>query len=166
MSMNGYKTWLVLGVLVAGPATAATGRTAHIFDVSPTGEARHSIPIWVPPGTAGMQPRLALSYNSAVGDGLLGAGFQISGLSRIESCRRTIAQDGVAAPEAFNTEARYCLDGQRLRLDVGAHGQLTAEYRTEIETFLRVKIGGLASGRPTHLRRKPADARLNGALIT
>ncbi len=137
-------------MLVAGPATGATGRTAHTFDVSPTGESRHSIPIWVPPGTAGMQPRLALSYNSAVGDGLLGIGFHISGLSRIESCKRTIAQDGAAGAEAFNTEARYCLDGQRLRLDVGAHGQLSAEYRTEIETFSRVKIGALASGRPTH----------------
>lgn len=37
-----------------------------------TGAARYSLPIWSPPGRAGMSPSVALSYSSATVDGVLG----------------------------------------------------------------------------------------------
>ncbi|MBL1193221.1 MAG: hypothetical protein D8M60_02595 [Chloroflexi bacterium] len=37
-----------------------------------TGAARYSVPIWTPPGRAGMQPGVSLSYSSATVDGVLG----------------------------------------------------------------------------------------------
>ncbi|HEY2980308.1 MAG TPA: SpvB/TcaC N-terminal domain-containing protein, partial [Anaerolineales bacterium] len=37
-----------------------------------TGSSRYSIPIWMPPGRAGMSPDLALSYSSGTLDGVLG----------------------------------------------------------------------------------------------
>ena len=78
-------------------AQAAVGRTAGSADMSASGEARYSIPIFAPPGTHGMTPQLALVYGSrGGGDALLGAGWGVAGLSAIYRCDKTWVQDGVA----------------------------------------------------------------------
>ena len=47
-----------------------------------------------PPGIAGMQPELSINYNSNAGNGQLGVGFSLGGLSIIHRCSKTIATDG------------------------------------------------------------------------
>nr|VFK68281.1 MAG: virulence plasmid B protein [Candidatus Kentron sp. UNK]VFK73516.1 MAG: virulence plasmid B protein [Candidatus Kentron sp. UNK] len=65
------------------------------------------IPIEVPPGVAGMQPDLAITYNSNAGNGLLGVGFSLSGLSTITRCGQTIAQDGAKAGVYYDDRDRF-----------------------------------------------------------
>ena len=51
--------------------------------VNPDGSYSHSIPIAMPPGTAGVMPKLSLNYNSNGQNGLLGVGWSLSGLPHI-----------------------------------------------------------------------------------
>nr|VFK64402.1 MAG: virulence plasmid B protein [Candidatus Kentron sp. TC] len=100
--------------------------------------AVYTIPIEVPPGAAGMQPDLAITYNSNGGNGLLGVGFSLSGLSVITRCGKTIAQDGARGGVYYDSRDRFCLDGQRLIAISGADGGNGAEYRTEIDGYSRI----------------------------
>jgi len=118
------------------------------FSVSDTGAAVYTIPIQVPPGTAGMSPELALVYNSQVGNGLLGMGWSLSGLSAITRCPRTVAQDGVRGGVNYDANDRFCLDGQRLVLIAGTYGADGAEYRTERESFARIVSYGTSGNGP------------------
>ncbi|MHB1093028.1 FG-GAP-like repeat-containing protein [Thiobacillus sp.] len=131
-----------------GTASAATvpGAIPGSFDVSETGAATYSIPIAVPPGTAGMEPKLSLNYSSQSGNGIAGVGWSIGGLSAITRCPQTIVQDGQTRGVQLDAYDRFCLDGQRLIVINGAtYGAPGAEYRTEIESFSKVvSIGGTA----------------------
>jgi hypothetical protein len=94
--------------------------------VGSDGSANTSVPLWVPKGRAGIQPELSINYNSRAGNGLLGVGFSLSGLSQITHCPQTLAQDNevVAVNYASNV---YCLDGQRLvRLDAAGTATSTS----------------------------------------
>jgi hypothetical protein len=87
--------------LVGGTGTASAQQMSlpGKFAVSSSGAATYDIAIAVPPGTAGMVPSLKLSYSShGVGNGLLGAGWTLSGLPSIGRCAKTMAQDGSAVP--------------------------------------------------------------------
>lgn len=79
------------------------------------GAATYAIPIVVPPGRAGMQPSLALNYSSRGGNGDVGMGWSLSGLSAITRCPATKAQDNYTQGVTYSvTYDRLCLDGQHL----------------------------------------------------
>jgi hypothetical protein len=91
-----------------------------------------------------MEPKLALVYNSQSGNGMLGMGWSLSGLSAITRCPRTRAQDGVMGSVNFDINDRYCLDGQRLILVAGTYGLAGSEYRTEIDSYSKITAFGTA----------------------
>lgn len=129
-------------------AQAAVGYTSGQFAVDPTGAATYRIPIQVPPGVRGLQPDLALLYHSRAGNGQLGIGWSLAGLSAITRCPRTRAQDGTPGGVNFGADDRFCLDGQRLVLiDTGRYGT-AGSYRTEIESFQDVQAEGSAGSGP------------------
>ena len=129
-------------------ATTAVGATPGSFKVNETGAATYTIPITVPPGTAGMAPTLSLNYNSQSGNGPLGVGWSLGGLSAITRCPASIVQDGFKGGINYDGNDRFCLDGQRLVLVAGSYGADGAEYRTETESYTRVISYGSAGSGP------------------
>lgn len=95
-----------------------------------------------------MEPALSLVYNSNSGNGLLGVGWSLAGLSTIHRCPRTLVQDGVKGGISFDANDRFCLDGQRLVAINGAYGGNGTEYRTEIDSFTRIISYGTAGSGP------------------
>jgi len=131
--------------------------------VSNGGAATYSIPIEVPPGTAGLKPNLSVSYSSQGGNGPLGLGWSLGGMSSIHRCGKTIAQDGINGRIQFDIGDRLCLDGQRLVL---ANKTLTdenywsdkAEYRTEIDQMSRITAYG--TGKTLRFKVETKDHRV------
>ncbi|MCK1383303.1 VCBS repeat-containing protein [Bradyrhizobium sp. 21] len=118
------------------------------FAVSPTGGATYSIPIALPPGTAGMAPSLSLEYGSQGPNGLLGVGWSLSGLPVITRCPQTKVQDGVVGGVNFDANDRYCMDGQRLTALSGAYGADGTQYRTEVESYSKIISHGTSGNGP------------------
>ncbi len=106
----------------AGAGTTVAGRTPVEFAVSQSGAATYRIPLWMPPGAGAVELPLALVYNSRGGNGTLGVGWSLTGLSVITRCNKTWAQDGVAGGVANKFSDRFCLDGQQLKLVSGTYG--------------------------------------------
>jgi len=131
------------------------------FAVSPVGAATYNIPIQVPPGIGGIEPNLSLSYNSRSGNGLLGVGWSLNGLSAITRCPQTNPQDTNRTGINYTSSDRFCLDGKRLiALVAGTDGAPNSEYRTEIDDFSKVvAYGTAAGGGPSYFVVKTKDGR-------
>ncbi len=126
--------------LFATTAQAAVpGFTPGEFSVDQNGGANYSIPIAVPPGTAGMQPSLSLTYNSRSGNGVLGIGWTLGGLSVITRCPANTVIDGFIDGIDFEENDRFCMDGQRLIAISGVYGEDGTEYRTELDGFTKAE---------------------------
>ncbi|WP_444925245.1 RHS repeat-associated core domain-containing protein [Microbulbifer sp. CnH-101-F] len=111
------------------------------------GAASYQLPIELPPGRAGMQPEISLSYSSRAGNGVLGKGWSLAAGSQITRCPQTFAQDGQAIPVLYANTDRLCLDGQRLAVISGSYGASGAVYQTEQDTQARVtQYGGINGG--------------------
>jgi RHS repeat-associated protein len=140
-------TPLTVGVTPPHLGNADAGTLPGSLSVSNNGAATYSMPIDVPPGTAGLKPSLSLNYSSQGTNGPLGLGWTLGGMSSIHRCGKTIAQDAVNQRITFTTADRLCLDGQRLVL---VNKSLTddnywandAEYRTELDSFSRITTAG------------------------
>lgn len=162
--LNAPRTGVLAIVVLIGsvPSLAAVGRTPTTFDVSQAGEATYAVPIRVPSGIRGLAPQLALSYSHRSGgsSAWLGTGWGVSGLSAITRCNKTWAQDGQSATVKLDLTDRFCLDGQQLKLYSGTYGADGAEYRTEIESFARIKSVGVAGSGPASFTVERKDGSI------
>ena len=123
-------------------SSATAGRTRDNFDVSLSGSAIYSIPIALPPGIRTIKPNIALSYNSQAGNGLVGWGWNISGISTISRIPATKFHDGQSDGVDFDSKDRYALDGQRLVLKSGSYGASNSVYQTENYSNVKIRAIG------------------------
>ncbi len=84
-----------------------------------------------------MQPQLSLNYNSQGGNGLLGMGWSVGGLSIIHRCGATIHLDGFKGGVNYDANDKFCLDGERLIWDA-----TNGFYRTQHESWQKVSVVG------------------------
>lgn len=108
------------------------------LSASSTGAATYTIPIKVPPGVNGMEPKLSLVYNSQSGNGILGYGWGLSGLSAINRSGRDVFHDRVCKPIEWNNNDQFYMDGSKLYSVDGEHGNHNTVYTTEQEVGTRV----------------------------
>jgi len=152
-----------LPVSSANPKSSAVGNIPGEFSVNRFGGARYTVPIDLPPGRRGVTPTLSLEYNSQQGNGLVGVGWSVAGLSEIRRCAATISQDGYAGVVAFNSSDRFCLDGEKLvsvgEVSIAPYGAGT-EYRTERESFKRIVAYDLWAGGPKYFRVWTKDGQI------
>lgn len=142
------------GLLIAAPLAFAQ------LAITDGGTATYSFPIGVPPGVAGMNPILGLLYTGGGVNGPAGYGWSLQGVSIITRCPQTRAIDGAARSVSYTGDDKLCLDGQRL-IQTDANGGVIAqtgdslggaaspavhEYRTEKDSFARIRAYGSAGG--------------------
>lgn len=123
------------------------GTTEGQASVSLSGGATYAIPVFCAPGTAGMQPKLALVYSSQAGNGIAGNGWNISGLSSITRIPHTSYHDGDVKGVDF-IDDRFALDGQRLITVSGNYGADLTSYYTEVFNGSKIVSHGSLGGAP------------------
>jgi RHS repeat-associated protein len=145
---NRFIALVVVGLttlLVGNPFRlegSSVGLSTGKLSAQPSGGASYEMPIVVSPGTAGIQPKLSFQYSSGGRNGALGMGWSIGGLSAISRAPQTLAQDNAVHGVDLTLADRYSLDGQRLIALVGTDGNAGTEYRTEINSFVKVVSNG------------------------
>lgn len=83
-------------------------------DVNDNGAAVIRIPIDCPPGVNGLQPDLSFVYNSQSGDGIMGPGWSIGGMSKISRVPYRYYYSDYSNAVSFTSEDDFSLDGNRL----------------------------------------------------
>lgn len=112
------------------------------FQVSQfTGAATYSLPIWTPPGPAGLQPELTLSYNSQAADNVLAGQTQASWVGMGWSLETGYIERNQNGSSITNDDT-YSISagGVDSLLLPGSDGY----YHTVDETFWRIKYDSLA----------------------
>jgi hypothetical protein len=138
--------------------TVSAGTVAGSFAVGSDGAATYRMPLRVPPGRAGLEPQLALQYDSNGGEGMLGLGFQLQGFSQIARCGSFMNEDGKIREIRYDDQDHYCLDGKRLVLVAVTPGAAATEYRTLPDTFAKVSSPSATPAIPTPGRSSPRTA--------
>jgi RHS repeat-associated protein len=143
-------------------ATDTVGSVGGSFRVDESGAATYSVPIATVKGTAGVVPQISLNYSSQAGNGLMGKGWSIGGLSAVTRCRQTLSQDKSAKAITWSAGDRFCLDGQRLLIETGAnYGAVGATYKTEIDSFAKVTSVGGTNGHPDYFTVERKDGSIS-----
>ena len=109
------------------------------FSVNPIGGAQYSIPFNMPPGVNGLVPGLGVSYNSNAGNGLLGWGWDLSGIMTISRGPTSRLQEGYIKGISQTSSDRFYLNGTRLILTSGTYGSSSSQYRLEDDNGILVK---------------------------
>jgi RHS repeat-associated protein len=145
---------------VANVNNTAVGTLPGDVTVTKSGAANYHIPIEVPPGVNGLQPNLALVYDSQKRNGLLGIGWKLTGISSISRCPTTLVQDGFIDGVDFDDNDKFCLNGDRLVAVGGTYGAHGTEYRTEYESYRKIISYGSAGNGPAYFKVWYKDGRI------
>ncbi|MGB2741705.1 MAG: FG-GAP-like repeat-containing protein [Cognaticolwellia sp.] len=148
---------LLFTLNVCSFASTYVGQTNGSFRVDESGSATYNIPLNIPAGIAGVQPQLGFSYTSNGADGMMGRGWNFSGISAISRCPKNMSQDDEQSNISHSENDRLCLNGQRLVTWGSEKNKNTPnssywsadKYHTEIDDFSIVTAHGNTSQGPS-----------------
>jgi len=123
----------------------AVGTLEGTPSVGTNGAANYSIPIPLPPGTHDMAPKLNLSYNSNLGEGIMGMGWSL-GLSSIIRVNQDIYHDLKCQSVALDDTDVLSLDGNRMYVSSGTNLTSPCVYRLEDENYTQITYKTNTSG--------------------
>ena len=119
----------------------AQDKLSGTASVSPTGAAVYSIPIETLKGIGDLKPSIGIAYNSQMGNGLVGWGCNITGLSSITRGMKDWAHDNtVKGIDYSSNSCALYLDGKRLLLKSGTEGTDGCVYSPEGEPQTTVTL--------------------------
>ncbi|MBR5148314.1 MAG: VCBS repeat-containing protein [Bacteroidaceae bacterium] len=130
----------ILGASLFADNELLVGNVDMSVSVDQIGGASITIPIEVPAGVNGMQPDLALVYNSHGGYGIAGWGWDLVGISSIQRTGKTIFHDNVIEGIKRDDTDNLILNGERLLLKSGDNLAENSTYRTEHEGFNQITM--------------------------
>jgi len=122
------------------------------FEVSSSGKPQYIIPVIPVPGIQNTTPNISMVYHGGSANNILGVGWYLQGLSKIERCQTTLVQDGNRNAVNFNSSDKFCINGQRLFVTNGIYGENNAEYRTENESYSKIVSYGQAGNGPQYFK--------------
>ena len=159
----------------------SVGATPATFRVDESGASTYSVPLYIPPGTAGLAPSISLEYNTRASNGPLGPGWAIGGLSAIAKCKKATEYGDGAGPfpginfDNVAADQAYCIDGARL-LDLnsgagncpaGLTNDTAHEFGLELDPATRVcgytKPSGTTGYAYWYVSPKDGSSRIYGA---
>ncbi|MDR1633030.1 MAG: FG-GAP-like repeat-containing protein, partial [Dysgonamonadaceae bacterium] len=105
------------------------GEIPFSSDVAPNGALTYNVPIEIYPGINGCQPNLSLAYNSFAGNGIMGAGWNLGGLSVVTRTAKNLYYDSKVEGTLINNSGPFLLDGMRLIEITKTSSQI--EYESE-----------------------------------
>jgi RHS repeat-associated protein len=108
------------------------------INTTPSGGVNYTIPIFVSPGTNGMQPNIALTYNSQTSEGIAGLGWNLAGISIISRAGKNFYHNGTISPVKYSTEDAFLMDGVKLNPITGSNGANGTIYACETENFTKI----------------------------
>lgn len=146
--------FLLFSSLVNGFAQTVPGSMAGTPGATQTGAFTYTIPIVLPPGVQGVIPQISLSYNSQSGNGPLGMGWNLTGLSSISRTPANIYFDLGVRPVNINNNDVFTLNGSRL-INTGP-----GTYRSPIEDFsIITSFGSIGTG-PSSFKVESRDGKI------
>ncbi len=147
--LNSFAPTSISGLKAANPVSAPLIQAPS---ATQSGEANINYPLTLPSGVSGMQPSLSVSYNSDSGNGWMGEGWNIVGLSSISVDMRWGTPTFTPGQE---TEL-YSMDGEMLVYPDGylphRHNKVNPDG-----TFDTTRQGRNASGPKTFYLRRNHD---------
>ena len=164
LDIDGYDLEPIVGMTHGGTIYnnnyGVVGAIGASIDISKLGGAIYNIPIELPDGLGGIKPQLSVTYHSQGRNGLLGWGWNLSGISSITRTGGTLYHDGYISSVNYS-EDRFCLDGQRLmKVSGGSYGANGTSYRTEQDILSKiVSFGQSGINGPSYFKVWTADGR-------
>jgi RHS repeat-associated protein len=124
------------------------GTLEGVAGANQNGAITYTIPIKCPSGTNDVMPNLSVTYSSQGENGVLGWGWNVSGLSTITRTGQDIYHDGKVNPVTYTNQDVFALDGMRLSPKSGSNGSDGTIYRTESEAYSVITSYGSVGGGP------------------